>query len=113
MQWDRKLNQAMYVATERWGACLWSRKSTGSKPLQDRGCGHVSLSGGGAQRRHSIRKRGTGRKTIGKAVRSGKEANKERVGWRNDGEIVHRSQILADAVNTIPASDRRGVMTAK
>src|SRR4029077_4956275 len=62
---------------------------------------------------NTVGKRGTRGKQIGQAVCSREEAYQERIGRRNDGEIIGRSQILADAVNFINDSDRRGVMTAK
>ena len=49
---------------------------------------------------------------IGEAACRGQEANAERVGWGNDGEIVYRSQIFAHAVNAIAAADRGGVTAA-
>ena len=50
------------------------------------------------------------RKQVCQAVGSGVEANKKRVGGRNDSEIVYSSQILADAVNAVAAANRCGVM---
>ena len=114
MQRHGEFDQAVHIAAESIGAaCLGrSERQLGSKPLQDRSRGHISLGGSGAQRRNSIGKRGAVRKQIGQAVRSGKEANQERIGRRNDGEIVYRAQVLAHAVNAVTAANRRGVMTA-
>src|SRR5208283_2583424 len=113
MQGHGELDQAIHVATERWGARLRSRKGAGcGESLQDRSRGHISLRGPCTEWRNAIRERRARRKQVGQAVGSGIEAHEKWESRRNNGEIVNRPQVFADAVNAIPAANRGGVAAA-
>ena len=112
MQRHRELDQPIHVAAESRGTRLWSRKRTGRKSLKNRRCGHVSLRWIGAERRNAVRECRAVRKQVRQTVLPGVETNQKWVSWRNDGEIVHRSQILAHAVNSIATADRGDVVAS-
>src|ERR1700733_2493115 len=118
MQGHSKLNQAIHVTAEiRTTLCTRTsgtvaQRTGGIHALENRRSGHVFLSGIGAEWRNAVRKCGAVREQVRKAVRSGIETHEKRIGWRNNGEIIHRAQVFADAVNAITAANRGGMVAS-
>ena len=105
-EFDRALNRPGKTGR----ALLDHRKGARTEARKKRGYWNEGLRWGCSEKRNG--KRAVGCKQVGQTACPRQEAHLERKGGRGNREVICRAQVFAHGVNTIPGTNRSGVMAA-